>query len=131
MALVEVLEAAVELDDLDSINDRLERFRRLSPAEQQPFSTAQTLRFGALLAVRAGESAAAGQRFEEAGALLREIGARFYLAVVQLEHGRWLVETERADEAEPLLAEARGIFEELQAVPWLRRLEAVGEPAPA
>ena len=31
----------------------------------------------------------------------------------------------RRDEAEPLLAEAREIFERLEAKPWLDRLEAV------
>ena len=38
-----------------------------------------------------------------------------------LEHGEWLGEQGRADEAEPLLAEAREIFERLGATPWLER----------
>ena len=56
--------------------------------------------------------------------LFREIAAPFYLAVTQLEHGEWLTGQGRADEAEPLLAEARETFERLEATPWLERLDA-------
>ena len=45
----------------------------------------------------------------------------FYLAVTQLEQAEWLAEQGRADEAEPLLAEARETFEQLGATPWLAR----------
>ena len=47
----------------------------------------------------------------------------FYAAVTLLEHGEWLVEQDRADEAQPLLAEAREIFGRLGAKPWLERTE--------
>ena len=43
----------------------------------------------------------------------------------QLEHGEWLAAQGRAEEAEPLFAEAREIFERLEAKPWLERVEAV------
>jgi hypothetical protein len=42
--------------------------------------------------------------------------------VTELEHGEWLVGQARADEAEPLLAEAGEIFERLEARPWLERV---------
>ena len=45
----------------------------------------------------------------------------FYLAVTQLEHAEWLAAQGASDEAEPLLAEAREIFERLEAAPWLER----------
>ena len=61
------------------------------------------------------------RRFRNAAELLREVGTRFYLAVVLLEHGELLAD-ERPDEAEPLLAEARETFERLEAAPWLDRL---------
>ena len=67
--------------------------------------------------------------FKHSAVLLREIGARFWLAVVLLEHGEWLVETGRAGEAEPLLGEARETFERLEATPWLERLETVAVAA--
>jgi hypothetical protein len=48
-----------------------------------------------------------------------------WLAVTQLEHGEWLVGQGRADDAEPLLAEARETFERLSAKPWLERAAQV------
>jgi len=42
--------------------------------------------------------------------------------VTLLQHGEWLVAQGRADEAAPLLAEAREIFERLEVTPWLGRL---------
>jgi hypothetical protein len=72
-------------------------------------------------------------------ALARRIGNRYwewaflgllypYLVVAQLEHGEWLLSQGRADEPEPLLTEAREIFERLEAAPWVRRA-AAAEPA--
>jgi hypothetical protein len=51
-------------------------------------------------------------------------------AQARLEHAEWLVAQGRAEEAEPLLAEARELFERLRAVPWLERLDAA-RPAAA
>jgi hypothetical protein len=50
------------------------------------------------------------------------------MAATQLEHGEWLTGQGRAEEAEPLLVEAREIFEQLEATPWLERLEKVARP---
>jgi hypothetical protein len=88
-------------------------------------------RFEALLAARAGDDERADEKFRASAEMLREISARFYLAVVLLEHGEWLVETGRPDDAEPLLGEAREIFERLGAAPWLGRLDALAEPVRA
>jgi len=128
-AFVDSLEAAFELGELGSITRRVEEFHARRPADQLPFPTAQVRRFEALLAARAGEAERAQERFKAAAELLREISARFYLAVVLLEHGEWLTEGGRPEEAEPLLTEAREIFERLGAAPWLERLDAIAEPA--
>ena len=48
----------------------------------------------------------------------------FWLAVTELEHGEWLAGQERLEDAEPLLLEAREIFERLEATPWLERIDA-------
>jgi hypothetical protein len=45
----------------------------------------------------------------------------FWVAVTLLEHAEVLVRTGRAEETEPLLAEADEIFEQLRAEPWLKR----------
>jgi hypothetical protein len=43
------------------------------------------------------------------------------------EHAEWLSEQGRAEEAEPLLAEARRIFTDLKAAPWVERLDSTRE----
>jgi hypothetical protein len=53
----------------------------------------------------------------------RDIGLPFWVAVTQLELGEWLPGQDRLEEAEPLLAEARGVFEGLRARPWLERAD--------
>jgi hypothetical protein len=60
--------------------------------------------------------------YRAAVGLFRELEMPFWLAVTLLEHGE-------ATGAEPLLAEAREIFERLGATPWLDR--AGGLPAGA
>jgi class 3 adenylate cyclase/tetratricopeptide (TPR) repeat protein len=131
LAFVDALEAALELGDLDSIRGRVEEFHRRRPADQLPFGVGQARRFEAHLAARAGEGDRAEAKFRAAAEILREIQARFYLACVLLEHGEWLMERGSADEAEPLLSEAREIFDRLGAAPWLERLDALAEPARA
>jgi hypothetical protein len=49
----------------------------------------------------------------------------FYLAVTALEQAEWLASAGREGEAEPLLDEARTIFADLEAAPWLERAEAI------
>ena len=131
LALVDALETAYQLGDLDSVTRRLEEFRQRRPADHLPFGVGQVRRFEALLAARSGDGELAEERFRAAAEILREISARFYLAVVLLEHGEWLVESGSAEDAEPLLQEAREIFERLGAKPWLDRLGEVAEPARA
>jgi hypothetical protein len=61
--------------------------------------------------------------FRAATELFREMNTPFGLGVTLLEHGEWLIAERRPSEAEPLLPEAREIFERLGARPWLERLE--------
>ena len=63
-----------------------------------------------------------GAGYRTAAAQFRELGIVFWLAVTLLEHAEWLLAHDRADEAAPLLAEAREIFERLAATPWLVRI---------
>jgi hypothetical protein len=115
--LVLILNAAAELGDFTRIEQTFDTVRQLPPARRSPIVTAQLTRYDAHLAAQAGDGEAAEQRFRHAAELLREVGAQFWLAIVLLEHA----ETTPAD-AEPLLAEAREIFERLEAEPWLERL---------
>jgi class 3 adenylate cyclase/predicted ATPase len=118
LALVEALESAFELGDEPKVRQLVTEIDALRPGERPPLLEAHGLRFDAKLA---GDDS----RFRAAVALFRETSLTFWLAVTLLEHGEWLVGQDRADDAEPLLAEAREIFERLQATPWLDRLEQV------
>ena len=66
-----------------------------------------------------------GADLQEAEGALEAYGAPYLLARTRLELGRWLHEQGRIDEALPLLALARPVFEELRAVPSLAELDAL------
>jgi class 3 adenylate cyclase/tetratricopeptide (TPR) repeat protein len=61
----------------------------------------------------------------------RESHDPFWVATALLEHGEWLTAHSRADEAEPILAEARETFERLRVAPMLERLNGIETPAAA
>jgi class 3 adenylate cyclase/tetratricopeptide (TPR) repeat protein len=115
-AIAAVLDAAVALGQPERAEQVFERVRGLSAGVRTPFVDAQLARHDAHRAAAAGD-VDADRRFRNAAALLREVGARFYLAVVLLEHAE-----SAPEDAEQLVVEAREIFEELGAEPWLERL---------
>jgi class 3 adenylate cyclase/predicted ATPase len=117
--LVQALEAALALGDHERAAELLATVDAAPPGLRPPYLEAQAQRFRARLA---GTDGAAEIAFAAAEALFRELGIVFWLAVTQLEHGEWLLAAGRADEAVPLLDEARETFERLKAVPWLERL---------
>ena len=111
---VVALDAAVALGELRAGRGACWRSSRgFRPGSSSQFLQAQVSRFRARLAAGRAETEEADRRFKRATGLFREIAAQFYLAVTQLEHGEWLTGQGRADEAEPLLAEARETFERL------------------
>jgi class 3 adenylate cyclase/tetratricopeptide (TPR) repeat protein len=117
------LDAATALGDLSRLEELFEHIRQLSPGLRSPLVAAQLARYDAHAAAHRSDRETADRRFRNAAELLREVGARFWLAVVLLEHGELLTGDEKPD-AEPLLAEARETFERLEAAPWLERLDA-------
>jgi class 3 adenylate cyclase/tetratricopeptide (TPR) repeat protein len=123
-AIAAGLESALALDDLGRVSEVFERVRGFTPAQRSPFVEAQLARYDAHAATRKGDTEAADRHFGRTTALLREIGARFHLAGASLEHAECLSASGRDEEAEPLLTEAREIFEQLRAAPWLERLDA-------
>ena len=60
--------------------------------------------------------------FKRACAVFQELAVPFQLGRMQLEYAEWLAAQGRAEEAQPVLVEARAIFERLGAKPWLERL---------
>jgi len=121
-AFAEALEAAFLLGDRERVEALVAQIDGLRPRERTPFLRAQAARFRSRLADSAGEHDAVEQGLKTAAQIFREYRTPFWLAVTQFEHGEWLVAQGRADEAEPLLDEARETFEQLQATPWLERM---------
>jgi hypothetical protein len=116
------LEAALALGDQEKADELLTTVERLPVGLRPPYLAATTHRFRARLA---GDSPAADTHYIEAADQMRELELPFHHAVIQLEHGEWLTGQSRADEAEPLLTQARQTFERLQATPWLERAARV------
>jgi class 3 adenylate cyclase/tetratricopeptide (TPR) repeat protein len=122
------------LDAVFILGDRVKAEELLAIVEKEqvglrpPLLAATAQRFRARLAA---DDPGADRHFTAAAAQLRALELPFHLAVVQLEHGEWLVARGRPDDAQPLLTEAREAFAELEARPWLDRIDAAGATTPA
>jgi class 3 adenylate cyclase/predicted ATPase len=125
--LVEAIEAALALEERERAEQLIETIDDTPAGLRPPYLAAHAARFRARLA---GSDESAESGFEAAAEGFRRIGVVFWLAVTLLEHGEWLAARGRPDEAEPLLAEAREVFDRLEAKPWLDRLEAVHVEVP-
>jgi predicted ATPase/class 3 adenylate cyclase len=122
LALVEAIEAALALGDLDKAEALLTIPESLDPGELTPFLQANTDRLRARLDAARGSHERVEEHLRSAAVLFREFGFVFHLAVAELEHAEWLGAQGRTDDAQPLLAEARQAFEQLQATPWRERV---------
>jgi predicted ATPase/class 3 adenylate cyclase len=121
-ALVQAVEAALDLGNSSRADDLLGMARTARPGQVTPWLRAQVARLSARTRAVAGEHDQVEQRFEAAEAGFREVGTPFNLAVALTEHTEWLLARGRQDKVEPLRANAREIFERLKAQPWLERL---------
>jgi len=119
---VEALEAAFELGDVGRVEKLIALIEAETPQASSTHLRAQAARFRAKLAAAQDEGDVAARGFERAAATFREIKAPFWLAVVLLEHGEWLVRAGRAGEADTALDEAAEIFASLKAAPWEERV---------
>jgi class 3 adenylate cyclase/tetratricopeptide (TPR) repeat protein len=124
-AFLEAGLAALELGDEPTVQRLIDFVAELPPALRSPLLLAGAARFEGLLAVRRGDIRKADERLLAATRELREIEAPFVLAQVLLDHAELLQGVGREDEAAPLLAEARAIFERLGAQPWLGRIDSL------
>jgi tetratricopeptide (TPR) repeat protein len=112
IGLIEAIESALALGNSDRADELVASIDAVPPGLRSPYLGAQALRFRARLAAADDASAL----FEAAAKRFRELGVVFWLAVTLLEHGELSGDT-------ALLDEAREIFEQLEARPWLERLE--------
>lgn len=119
---IEVLEAALALGDTAKVEETLAILGSLRPGESTPFIQAQGARFSARLAALKSDAGGVQSGSASAIATFRELANPFCLAVALTEYGEWLISQRREGEAGPLLAEARELFEQLKATPWLDRL---------
>ncbi|HEU5213853.1 MAG TPA: hypothetical protein VFU10_13865, partial [Gaiellaceae bacterium] len=74
-------------------------------------------------AAAAGDEDAAADSFAEALAAARSWGRDALVAKVLADYGVWLAGSGRGEEAEPLLEEARTLFERMRAARWLARID--------
>jgi tetratricopeptide (TPR) repeat protein len=121
-AFVVAMLAALELDRLDKAGELIAIVDQIAPGLRPQFLNAQVARFRAHLAARAGKADETEHLFKTAGGLFHELAIPFQLAATRVEHSEWLAAHGRMEEAQPLLSEARAIFERLEAKPWLERL---------
>jgi tetratricopeptide (TPR) repeat protein len=126
VGMSQALAAAFALGDLDAVRKHLATIDDLHPGEATPYVLAEGSRFWAKVNAVDGRGEAADREFADAEGRFRDLGIRFLLAMTLAEHGEWLNQEGRTEDAEPLLAEAREIFAELKAAPWLERLDAAG-----
>jgi hypothetical protein len=124
VAFPQAIDAALAIGDRDRADALLIAIETLPPGRLAPSLRAHAARFRARLAAESGEVRKAEEGFVGAAATFREFGMPFWLAATLTEHGEWLISEGRANEAEPLLAEARETFRRLEAKPWLDRVEA-------
>jgi predicted ATPase/class 3 adenylate cyclase len=124
-AEVEAVEAALAAGDEQLARELLARSQQRAPGELTPFLRAEHARLRARL-----EPARAHAELDAAEDLYRQLHAPFQLALTLASKAERLA----AEEAAPLLAEAREIFERLGARPRLEHvaaLEARAQPAAA
>ena len=114
--MIEMLESAAALDDVDRIRAGLAAIDALSPSQLSRSMRAQRARFRARLPE--GDPV---EELEAAEQIFADLGMVFYLAVTRFEHARVLLAQNRGAEAEPLLAGALETFERLGATPWIER----------
>jgi class 3 adenylate cyclase/tetratricopeptide (TPR) repeat protein len=130
-AFQEAVESAFELEDLARVEELVRIVEAEPPGKRPRYLQAHALRFRARLA-NAREEPAVEAGFKAATAMFRELSIPFWMAVTELEYGEWLMGQGRADQARPLLDEAREVFDRLGARPWLDRLDRVaGVPVSA
>jgi class 3 adenylate cyclase len=121
-AAIEAVEAAFALDAPARAREQLAILDSAQPAALTPFLRAHRARFQARLCEAQDPRAEA--ELATAEELFRTLATPFPLAVTLLERAESALRQGRREATEPLLVEAREIFERLDAKPWLERLDA-------
>ena len=120
----------MRLGDEAKVDDFLGLLEKRPPGEMSPSLQALGARYAARRAALRGEPTV-GEGFTAAAELYGRLGFPVQRFETIVEHAEWLTSTGRADEAEPLLAEAEEFFDRLRARVWLERIARCREGAPA
>ena len=129
-SLVLTLEAVLELDEADKLEDLLALIRSDAVARRTRFHQAHVARVEARSGAKPDDEV--DRLFTSSVDTFRVIGFPFWTAVTLLEQGEWLdARGGRSSEAAPLVTEARSIFEGLQAKPWIDRVDRITQGARA
>ncbi len=130
MGLTWALEAAVASGDRIAVDRLAGWVEALPPGLRAPALVGHAHRARARMAASLDE---ARSDHQAAVAVFRRLGLPFWLAVSLCEFAEALVRDGRGVEAEPMLAEARAVFETLGVPGWLERVVRAeqGEPAGA
>jgi class 3 adenylate cyclase/tetratricopeptide (TPR) repeat protein len=118
-------DGAHQLGHAAAVAPLADRYAAMPPIAQTRFLRIQGGRVRALQAADAGAEDVAADAFAGALAAARSLGRPAYLAPVLADYGAWLVDCGRTEEAEPLLDEARALFEVMGAHRWLEALDRV------
>jgi predicted ATPase/class 3 adenylate cyclase len=122
---------AVATPDAEVVLHAAERVDTLPTNARPRVIESQLCRLRANAAAAAGRHDEAGAAYAVALANARNLGFAYWLAPVLADYGGWLVATGHPDEAEPLLAEARELFDAMGASMWLERLDRIAPTARA
>jgi hypothetical protein len=123
--VVQLAEAAMDLNDLGTAEAALVVVESARRGEVTPWLRAQAARLSTRLASLRGEKDGTDLGLVTAEQEFRRLGTTFDLAVTLAQRADWLKDHDRTAEAEVLIKEATSIFSALGARPWLERLEAV------
>ncbi|HEY2570595.1 MAG TPA: hypothetical protein VGI27_03935 [Solirubrobacteraceae bacterium] len=123
-AAPQAAEAAFALGRLDKVEEVISAIRGRHRAGRQPTLDAHILRWQARLAGLRGDDDAAVAAFGQAIDAFAAGHRVFWRAVTQLEAGESALRAGRADDARLFIGDARSMFVELRARPWIERADA-------
>jgi class 3 adenylate cyclase/tetratricopeptide (TPR) repeat protein len=126
LGMIEAMEVAMELGDLDSVQTLIDEVEELPPGFASAYLRAHALRMRARLASMREDPREAETLFSRSIAMFEEVGSPFPRSITALEFGEWMSAIGDEDRARSLLDEAQAVFESLGAAPWLERIQTVG-----
>jgi class 3 adenylate cyclase/tetratricopeptide (TPR) repeat protein len=119
------LRAALEVGDTPSAEAVFESVESAGRGKVSPAVRAYTMQYRAKQAAAMGDLERGDRLFRGAAALMRELATPFPMAVTLLDHAEALLDAGDPAAAEPVVADARSVFEELRAAAWIARADRV------